>query len=134
MCCATVTFLNSFLFLLAGLIPLLVRLLYPKMRKRSGRLGGKGAPGSARAAILNYLAALEPSELAPLVHLFLQPVSAVFKLQDSAGASLETANVSKDRYADWKFTMMSSKVLCNIASQVQMVIVLIIQQLFVQSS
>ena len=28
-----------------GLVPLLVRLLYPKMRKRSGRLGGKGESG-----------------------------------------------------------------------------------------
>lgn len=25
-----------------GVVPLLIRLLYPKMRKRSGRLGGKG--------------------------------------------------------------------------------------------
>lgn len=65
----------------AGLVPLLVRLLYPKMRKRSGRLGGKGAPGSARAAILNYLAALDSVELAPLVQLFLQPISSAFKLQ-----------------------------------------------------
>lgn len=65
----------------AGLVPLLVRLLYPKMRKRSGRLGGKGAPGSARAAILNYLAALDSIELAPLVQLFLQPVSAAFQQQ-----------------------------------------------------
>ena len=65
----------------AGLVPLLVRLLYPKMRKRSGRLGGKGAPGSARAAILNYLAALDSVELAPLVQLFLQPISSAFKQQ-----------------------------------------------------
>ena len=63
----------------AGLVPLLVRLLYPKMRKRSGRLGGKGAPGSARSAILNYLAALDPAELAPLVQLFLQPISTAFR-------------------------------------------------------
>lgn len=65
----------------AGLLPLLVRLLYPKMRKRSGRLGGKGAPGSARSAILNYLAALDSMELAPLVQLFLQPISAAFQQQ-----------------------------------------------------
>ena len=51
------------------------------MRKRSGRLGGKGAPGSARAAILNYLAALDSVELAPLVQLFLQPISSAFKQQ-----------------------------------------------------
>lgn len=69
----------------AGLVPLLVRLLYPKMRKRSGRLGGKGAPGSARAAILNCLAALDSIELAPLVQLFLQPISAAFKQQQLQG-------------------------------------------------
>ena len=68
----------------AGLVPLLVRLLYPKMRKRSGRLGGKGAPGSARAAILNYLAALDSMELGPLVQLFLQPISTAFKQQQEA--------------------------------------------------
>jgi U3 small nucleolar RNA-associated protein 20 len=33
----------------APLVALLVRLLYPKMRKRSGRLGGKGARGGGRA-------------------------------------------------------------------------------------
>lgn len=56
-----------------------MRLLYPKMRKRSGRLGGKGAPGSARTAILNYLAALEPEELGPLLELFLEPLSVAFR-------------------------------------------------------
>ena len=81
-------------------MPLLARLLYPKMRKRSGRLGGKGAPGSARAAILNYLAALDPAELAPLVHLFLQPVSAVFRQEAPATALLQedAASASQDRY------------------------------------
>ena len=63
----------------AGLILLLVRLLYPKMRKRSGRLGGKGMPGSARSAILNYFSALEPEELSPLLELFLDPLSAAFR-------------------------------------------------------
>lgn len=55
---------------------MLVRLLWPKMRKRSGRLGGKGAPGSARAAILNFFTALEPAELRPLLAQFLAPVGA----------------------------------------------------------
>ena len=32
----------------AGVVPLLIRLLFPKMRKRSGRLGGKGARGRRR--------------------------------------------------------------------------------------
>jgi len=53
----------------------LVRVLWPKMRKRSGRLAGRGAPGSARAAILNFLAAAEAGDLAPLLHLFMQPLS-----------------------------------------------------------
>ena len=37
-----------------------------------------GAPGSARAAILNFLAAAEPGELRPLLELFLAPLGAAF--------------------------------------------------------
>jgi U3 small nucleolar RNA-associated protein 20 len=37
-----------------------------------------GAPGSARAAILNFLAAAEPPELRPLLELFLAPLSPAF--------------------------------------------------------
>ena len=62
----------------AGLIPLLTRLLFPKLRKRSGRLGGKGTPGSARTAILNFLAAAEPHELTTLLQLFLEPLAPIF--------------------------------------------------------
>jgi len=58
-----------------GLVPLLIRLLYPKMRKRNGRLGGKGAPGSARAAILNFLSAAKTGELQSLLQLFLEPLA-----------------------------------------------------------
>ncbi len=61
-----------------GLIPLLVRVLFPKMRKRSGRLGGRGAVGSARAAILNFLANLRPAELRPLLELLLEPMAVAF--------------------------------------------------------
>jgi len=136
-------------------VPLLIRLLFPKMRKRSGRLGGKGesgvgspgkppadtsafpaqwvlivihplpctaraaclcgilfptltlahhwlplyllgsnlpagAPGSARAAILNFLAAAEPSELRPLFELFLGPLSAAF-VWPAAGSQEDAA-------------------------------------------
>ena len=46
---------------------MLARLLFPKLRKRTGRLGGRGAPGSARAAILNFFAAAPLPELAPLL-------------------------------------------------------------------
>ena len=92
----------------AELVPLLIRLLYPKMRKRSGRLGGKGAPGSARTAILNYLAALEPAELAPLVPLFPQPISAAFAstqslTQDTQPAKSEDSQryrLHKDKQED----------------------------------
>jgi len=63
----------------AGALAVLVRLLWPKMRKRSGRLGGKGAPGSARAAILNFLAALAPGELRPLLALLLAPLGAALR-------------------------------------------------------
>ena len=63
----------------AGVMRLVIHLLWPRMRKRSGRLGGKGAPGSARAAILNTLGTLQPEELAPLVTLFLQPVAPAFE-------------------------------------------------------
>lgn len=83
----------------AGLVPLLVRLLYPKMRKRSGRLGGKGAPGSARAAILNYLAALDSIELAPLVQLFLQPISAALQQQQQLQQVMPSDCTSSQRCA-----------------------------------
>ena len=84
----------------AGLIPVLVRLLYPKMRKRSGRLGGKGAPGSARAAILNYLAALDAAELAPLVQLFLQPVSSAFwRQKENNQSAVDAVPAPADRFA-----------------------------------
>ena len=64
----------------AGVMGILVRLLWPKMRRRSGRLGGKGAPGSARAAILNAFAALQPAELRPLLALFLAPIGVALRL------------------------------------------------------
>ncbi len=35
----------------AALILVVARLLHPKLRKRGGRLGGKGAPGSARVVV-----------------------------------------------------------------------------------
>ena len=88
----------------AGLIPLLVRLLYPKMRKRSGRLGGKGAPGSARSAILNYLAALDAAELAPLVQLFLQPISTAFQQQKQSEESHPAAALpTSERYMSMQY-------------------------------
>lgn len=70
-----------------GLLPLLISLLFPRLRKRSGRLGGKGAPGSARAAILNALAQLSPSELTPLLELFLAPLAELFRRPPSLPAA-----------------------------------------------
>lgn len=45
-----------------------------------------GAPGSARTAILNFLAAAEPGELRPLLELFLAPLSAAF-IRPAAGSA-----------------------------------------------
>lgn len=62
----------------AGLAAVLARLLLPKLRKRTGRLGGRGAPGSARAAILNFFASAPPGELLPLLTLLLAPFGTAF--------------------------------------------------------
>ena len=58
----------------SAIVPLLIRLLWPKMRKRSGRLAGKGASGSARTAIFLYLAGLDTHELVPFIGLMIAPV------------------------------------------------------------
>jgi U3 small nucleolar RNA-associated protein 20 len=78
---------------LAGFVPLLTMVLYPKLAKRSGRLRGRGAPGSARAAVLNALAALQPAELTPLLELLLMPISSAFKQpgQDEAAEAAAAA-------------------------------------------
>ena len=81
----------------AALIPLLVQLLFPRMRKRSGRLGGNGAPGSARVAILNTLAQLEPEELSPLLECFLEPLSPLFLKPDSPALIAEAPKPRADR-------------------------------------
>lgn len=78
-----------------GLTAVLVRLLWPKMRKRSGRLGGKGAPGSARTAILNFLTGLEPPELRPLLVLFLNPLSGGSR-QSAAATAAGNRNAAGD--------------------------------------
>lgn len=75
------------------LIPVVIALLYPKMRKRSGRLSGKGAPGSARAAILNFLSGAEPQELRTLLELFLHPMDSVF----CKAITLNSTNIEKER-------------------------------------
>jgi hypothetical protein len=44
----------------AGVVPLLIRLLFPKMRKRSGRLGGKGGLGAGAGAVAGSLLRMVP--------------------------------------------------------------------------
>ncbi len=78
------------------------------MRKRSGRLGGRGAPGSARAAILNALAPLRPLELRPLLELMLEPLAAALLPPPAAavagvaarpgGAAVEAAAAQADAF------------------------------------
>ena len=75
-----------------GLMSVAIRVLWPRMRRRSGRLGGHGAPGSSRIAILNALTALQPPELAPLLQLNVQPLGAA--LQQPAGLPDSGAGVS----------------------------------------
>lgn len=74
-----------------------IRLLFPKLRKRSGRLGGKGAPGSARAAVLNFLGHLEPSELRPLLELLLDPLSSSFTLPSGPDSIDDEGSSSQGR-------------------------------------
>ena len=90
----------------AGLSAVLARLLFPKLRKRTGRLGGRGAPGSARAAILNFLAAAPPAELRPLLELFLDPLAGAFRRPAGTelGVSTEAAAVEDIRYSATRLT------------------------------
>lgn len=82
----------------AGLMNVAIRLLWPRMRRRSGRFAGHGAPGSSRAAILNALTALLPEELAPLLLLNVQPLSNA--IQPPAGAVDNAMKTSDhDRWA-----------------------------------
>lgn len=86
-----------------GLSTVLARLLFPKLRKRTGRLGGRGAPGSARAAILNFFAAVPPAELAPLLELFFEPLAGAFVppagFAEDLQAAVQAAGVGDDRWA-----------------------------------
>ena len=76
-------------------LPVVIRLLFSYVRKRKGRLGGHGAAGkgkgdasssraargTARQAVISYLAQCEPAELAPLLELFLEPLATVWKAE-----------------------------------------------------
>ena len=80
------------LALFVGLIAVVVRILWPKMRRRTGRLGGKGAPGSARKAILNFLAAAQSEELQPLIQFFMQALSPAFVDKSTNRSNEDAAN------------------------------------------
>ena len=82
--------------LVQGCRPVLARLLFPKLRKRTGRLGGRGAPGSARAAIMNFLAAAPPAELCPLLELFLEPLAGAFRRPAGSGFDAPAADAALD--------------------------------------
>ena len=62
-----------------GLIPVLVNMMWPRLRKRSGKQAKKGPAGSCRTAVLHFLAGMEPSELRHLVQLVLHPVTAAMR-------------------------------------------------------
>lgn len=62
-------------------LPIVLRVLLPLLRRRSGRKGASDVsapPASARPAVLNRLAALESLELSTLVQLSLEPHSHLF--------------------------------------------------------
>ena len=58
-------------------LPLVLAILYPKLRTRRGR-DNRGSPGAIRAAVLAYLAGMSSSELAPLIRRFLVPLRLAF--------------------------------------------------------
>ena len=78
---------------------MLTRLLFSKMRKRTGRLGGRGAAGSARSAILNFLAAAPPHELTTLVELFLSPLAPALPREREALADAAAAEAADTPFA-----------------------------------
>ena len=80
-------------------LSVIIRLLFPKLRKRSGRLAGRGAPGSARSAILNKLASLEAPELTPLLELFLEPLARIFR-RDAEASAIAAAQDSGTPYVE----------------------------------
>ncbi|GJP63639.1 hypothetical protein CLOP_g20705 [Closterium sp. NIES-67] len=69
----------------ATLFPVLIRLLLPKLKKRSGQLAGKAAAGVQRTTVLAFLARLQPSELLPLFLLMLDPFRPAFHPAHGAG-------------------------------------------------
>ena len=56
------------------LVPLLLRILFPKMKRRKMRLTSRRSQGTARKTILHFLTCFNPSELQLLHELFIQPM------------------------------------------------------------
>lgn len=78
-----------------GLLPMLVHLMWPRLRKRSGKQAKKGGAGSGRTAVLHFLAGMQPPELRHLVQLVLQPVSGAMRQQDSESMLGEPTHVTE---------------------------------------
>ncbi|CAI5536246.1 unnamed protein product [Closterium sp. Naga37s-1] len=73
----------------ASVIPVIIRLLLPKLKKRSGQLAGKAAAGVQRGTVLTFLARLPPSELLPLFHLMLLPFRPALRPVHQAGEATQ---------------------------------------------
>ncbi|CAI5484054.1 unnamed protein product, partial [Closterium sp. Yama58-4] len=71
----------------ASVIPVVIRLLLPKLKKRSGQLAGKAAAGVQRGTVLTFLARLPPTELLPLFHLMLLPFRPALRPAHQPGAA-----------------------------------------------
>jgi len=64
------------------LMPLIIRLLTPALRKRHGRVAGKGTPGAMRAAAINFLGGMDTAELTPLFRTLFQAMAPALRGAD----------------------------------------------------
>eukprot|EP00899_Mesostigma_viride_P005995 jgi/Mesvir1/15397/Mv06583-RA.2 len=81
----------------AELVELITRILFPKLKKKKGRLAGK----VTRSNVLVYLARLDAAELQPLLKLVLAPVKSVFRpdrmnLMAGPGASCQLDSIDAE--------------------------------------
>ncbi len=77
-----------------GLIPVLMNMLWPRLRKRGGKQAKKGPAGSCRTAVLHFLAGMEPAELRHLVQLVLHPITMAM-LNGPEGSIPEASHVTE---------------------------------------
>ncbi|KAG0630923.1 hypothetical protein M758_1G214100 [Ceratodon purpureus] len=85
-----------------GLIAVILRILYPKIMKRSGKFAGKVGAGVQRNSVLQFLAQLETAELAPLFSLLLKPLQTSF-----SEAALEVCEGSTPK---WEAAILKGEV------------------------